>query len=261
MRNIKLIIQYDGTSYHGWQIQPAVVTVERVLLDRLEKIIGEKVKLSAAARTDSGVHARCQVINFETTSSIAPRRLKLALNSLLPEDIVVARASLAPGGFNARFSARARIYRYTILNRTFRSPLDSRYCYFFPYRVDLDAMNRAVKFLIGKHDFSSFQASFGKKRSKSARAIERSNSVRTIERLKLFSRAGFIYTDIQANGFLTYMVRIVMGTLLDVGRGKILPEDVKEILEAMDRQQAGPTLPAKGLCLMKVIYLANPDRK
>lgn len=245
MRNIKLIMQYDGTSYHGWQIQPAVLTVEEVLLDRLEKVIGEKVKLSAAARTDSGVHARCQVVSFKTTSSIPQERLRLALNSLLPEDIVVAKVSFAPDSFNARYSARARIYRYTILNRTFRSPFDLRYCYFFPYRVDIDAMDRGGRFLVGEHDFSSFQASCGRKRN---------NRVRTVEKLKLFSRAGFIYMDIQAGGFLTHMVRIIMGTLLDVGRGKILPEDVKKILEAKDRQKAGPTLSAKGLCLMKVVY-------
>ncbi len=246
MRNIKLVLQYDGTSYHGWQIQPDVVTVEGILLDGLEKVIGEKVKLSAAARTDSGVHARCQVVSFKTTSSIAAKRLKLALNGLIPRDIVVAKASGAAESFNARYSARARIYRYTILNRTFRSPFDSHYCYFFPYQVDLDAMKGAVKFLIGKHDFSSFQASFGKKGG--------SSSVRTVEKLKLFSRAGFVYMDIQANGFLTHMVRVIMGTLLDVGRGKILPEYVKRILEAKDRQKAGPTLPARGLCLMKVLY-------
>jgi tRNA pseudouridine38-40 synthase len=245
MRNIKLIIQYDGTCYHGWQIQPDVLTVEEVLLDRLEKIIGERVKLSAAARTDSGVHARCQVASFKTTSSILPERFSLALNGLLPEDIVVAKVSLAPDSFNARYSARARIYRYTILNRTFRSPFDSRHCYFFPYQVDLNAVNRAVKFLVGEHDFSSFQAGRGR---------ERVNRIRTVEKLKLFSRAGFIHVDIQADGFLTHMVRIVMGTLLDVGRGKILPEDVKEILKAKNRQKAGPTLPAKGLCLMKVVY-------
>ncbi len=246
MRNIKLVLQYDGTSYHGWQIQPDVVTVERVLLDGLEKVIGEKVKLSAAARTDSGVHARCQVVSFKTTSSIAPERLKLALNGVIPRDIVVARASEAAESFNARYSARARIYRYAILNRTFRSPFDSHYCYFFPYQVDLDAMKGAVKFLIGKHDFSSFQASFGKKGS--------SSSVRTVEKLKLFSRTDFVYMDIQGDGFLTHMVRIIMGTLLDVGRGKILPEDVKKTLEAKDRQKAGPTLSARGLCLMKVLY-------
>lgn len=245
MRNIKLVLQYDGTSYHGWQIQPDVVTVEGILLDGLEKVIGEKVKLSAAARTDSGVHARCQVVSFKTTSSIAPKRLKLALNGLIPRDIVVAKASEAAESFNARYSAMARIYRYAILNRTFRSPFDSHYCYFFPYQVDLDAMKGAVKFLIGKHDFSSFQASFGKKGR---------SSVRTVEKLKLFSRADFVYMDIQADGFLTHMVRVIMGTLLDVGRGKILPEDVKRILEAKDRQKAGPTLPARGLCLMKVLY-------
>lgn len=244
MHNIKLIIQYDGTSCHGWQVQPDVLTVQGILLDCLRKVIGEKVETSAGARTDSGVHARCQVANFKTTSSIHPKKLALALNSLLPKDIVIAKASYVPDSFNARYSARARKYRYTILNRTFRSPFDLRYCYFFPREIDVNSMNRAARFLVGLHDFSSFQASFGK----------RENSTRTIENIKLFSRAGFIYMDIQASGFLTHMVRIIIGTLLNAGTGKIPPEDVKRILEAEDREKAGPTLPAKGLCLMKILY-------
>jgi tRNA pseudouridine38-40 synthase len=244
MRNIKLVIQYDGTAYHGWQIQPEVVTVQEVLLDRLAKVIGERVKLSASARTDSGVHARCQVVNFKTDSLILPGRLILALNGLLPDDIVVAKASDLPDSFNARHSARSREYRYSILNRRFRSPFDLGHCYFVSYPVDVDAMKEGAGFLLGTHDFTSFESHSGK----------RDNPVRTVEKLNLFSRAGFIRLDIRANGFLTHMVRIVAGTLLDVGRGKILPEDIREILKARERQRAGPTLPAKGLCLMKVIY-------
>ena len=244
MRNIKLVIQYDGTSYHGWQIQPGVPTIQGVLLEALRKITGEKAKVYAAARTDSGVHARCQVVSFETASSLLPKRMQCALNSLLPEDIVVVKASRVSDGFHARYCARSRLYRYTMLNRKFRSPFSSGYCYFFPYAVDIDAMKDAAEFLVGEHDFSSFEARFGR----------REKSIRTIEKINIFSRAGFICTDIQANGFLTHMVRIVMGTLLDVGRGKTRPADIERILEAKDRQKAGATLPAKGLCLMKVTY-------
>ncbi len=244
MRNIKLVIQYEGTAYHGWQIQPEVITVQKVLLDGLAKIIGERVKLSASARTDSGVHARCQVVSFKTDSLILPGRLVRALNGLLPDDIVVVKASYCPDSFNARYSARSREYRYSILNRSFRSPFDLRHCYFVSYPVDVDAMKEGAGFFLGTHDFTSFESHFGK----------RDNPVRTVEKLNIFSRAGFIRLDIRANGFLTYMVRIVAGTLLDVGRGKILPGDIREILKARERQRAGPTLPSKGLCLMKVFY-------
>ena len=157
---------------------------------------------------------------------------------------MVAKASDRPDSFNARHSARSREYRYSILNRRFRSPFDLRHCYFFPYPVDLSAMKEGAGFLLGTHDFTSFESHSGK----------RDNPVRTVEKLNLFSRAGFIRLDIRANGFLTHMVRIVAGTLLDVGRGKILPGDIREILKAGERQRAGPTLSAKGLCLMKVIY-------
>ena len=244
MHNIRLVIQYDGTAYHGWQVQPGVITVEEVITDKLGRITGEKIKLSASARTDSGVHARCQVLNFRTDSAIPPGKLKLALNRLLPADIVAASASFAPYGFNARYNAKFRLYRYTILNRRLRSPFDLRYCYFFPYTIDTGIMRHAAKFLTGKHDFSSFQASFGK----------RKNCIRTVEEIKLFQRAGFIHMDICADGFLTHMVRIVMGTLLEAGRGKIPAEEIKKILNSKDRQKAGPTLPSRGLCLMKVVY-------
>ena len=244
MRNIKLVIQYDGTSYHGWQRQPDVITVESVLVASLEKIIGERVKLYAAARTDSSVHARFQVVNFKTANPILPHKLRFALNGLLPDDVVVAKVACVPDNFNARYDAKGKVYRYTILNREFRSPFDLRYCYFFPYPIDVVLMTRAAELLIGKHDFSSFQARFG----------ERKNPARTVRNVKIFSRAGFIYTDIQADGFLTHMVRIIMGTLLEAGRGKISPEDVKQILEGKDRSRAGPTLPPCGLCLMKVLY-------
>lgn len=244
MPNIKLVIQYDGTAYHGWQIQPDVVTVERILRDKLKVIMRKDVKLFAAARTDSGVHARCQVVNFGTDKCIPPEKLQMALNRLLPKDIVVITSTLVSESFNARRSARSRLYRYTVLNRKFRSPFDLKYCYFFPYVLDLDTMKKGAGFLLGTYDFTSFESCSGR----------RDVHIRTVKKLNLFSRAGFIHFDIQANGFLTHMVRIIMGTLLNVGRGKILPEDVVKILDAKDRRKAGPTLPARGLCLMKVIY-------
>ena len=243
MRNVRLIIEYDGAPYHGWQVQPEKETVQGVLQEKLKIFLHEKAALKVAGRTDSGVHASGQAANFKTNSELAPEKIQKALNSLLPQAIVIREVSYVPDEFDARASALSRLYRYSILNRGFRSVFLDRFTYFYPYSLRVSLIRKASGYLTGKHDFSSFCRG------------RHQNPVKTITGIKISSdREGLIYIDIEANAFLTNMVRIIAGTLLEAGRGRIASERLKDILEAKDRKLAGPTLPAKGLCLMKVIY-------
>lgn len=244
MRNIKLTIEYDGTGYHGWQRQPRSATVQETIEKALAKVLQEKVKLIGASRTDAGVHARGQTANFKTKSEIPLRNLRAALNSLLLDDIVIKSCLRTRDRFHARYSAKSKLYRYAILNRALSSPFLRKYAYFFPHPLDVQAMKKAAKHLIGRHDFSSFRGT----------ATGRDSCTRTVKKLTVTSRNNFIHIDMEADGFLYNMARTVAGTLLEVGRGKIIPQDIKKILKARDRRQAGPTLPPHGLCLVKVKY-------
>ncbi len=244
MRNIKLTIEYDGTDYHGWQRQPRSATVQETIEKALARVLQEKVNLIGASRTDAGVHARGQAANLKTKSRIPLKNLKAALNSLLLEDIVIKSCLRAMDDFHARYGAKGKFYRYTILNRALSSPFVRKYAYFFPHPLDTQAMKKAAKHLVGRHDFSSFRGT----------GTMRKNCIRTVKKLTVTSRNNFIYIDMEANGFLYNMARTVAGTLLEVGRGKISPQDIKKILQAKDRRRAGPTLPAHGLCLVRVKY-------
>ena len=244
MPNIKLTIEYDGGSYHGWQRQPDSATVQETIEKALAKVLQEKVNLIGASRTDAGVHARGQVANLKTESKIPLRNLKAALNSLLPEDIVIKSCLRVGDDFHARYGAKSKFYRYTILNRPLSSPFVRKYVYFFPHPLDTQAMKKAAKHLVGRHDFSSFRGT----------GTMRKNCIRTIKKLRVTSRNNFIYIDMEADGFLYNMARTVAGTLLEVGRRKISPQDIKKILQAKDRRRAGSTLPPHGLCLVKVKY-------
>jgi len=243
MRNIKLILQYDGSRYHGWQVQPGRPTVCGTLLRRLRIILNEDISLSASSRTDSGVHARCQVANFKTAAPIPVKNLRRALNGLLPDDIVCRGASVVPDKFNARFAVSRR-YRYTIRNSSCKYPFDIPYSYFHPRALDAGLMKESSLHLLGPHDFSAFHSSAG----------EKINRVRNIINIDVVKRGGYVYIDVEADGFLTHMVRIIAGTLLEAGRGRFSPSDIKKILAGRDRRNAGPTLPARGLCLMRVKY-------
>lgn len=266
MRNIKLTIAYDGTNYAGWQVQkvkskaPArggsafggknqkLKTVQETIEKALEKILQEKVKLTASGRTDSGVHAIGQVANFKTDSRLFPDNIQKALNSCLPKDIVVKKVEDVALEFHARYNATSKSYRYTILNSRFRSPFDRHYAAFIPYSLDIQSMQDAAVHLVGRHDFRSFQAKAGE-----------SNSTRTIKSLSVKKRGRFIYIDIEADGFLYNMVRNIVGTLIEVGRGKLGANDVMKILKAKKRSLAGPTAPPEGLCLVKVRYTQNKN--
>ena len=243
-RNIKLTLEYDGEDYHGWQRQPQVITIQGTIEEALAKILQEKVNLIGAGRTDAGVHARGQVANFKTKSSIPLKNLKAALNSLLPGDIVVRHAVQVPNDFHARYHAKSKSYCYTILNAPLPSPFHRKYAYFFPHPLDKAAMKRAAKLLVGGHNFSSFRGT----------GTARENCLRKVKRLRILTEKELIRLDMEADGFLYNMVRIIAGTLLEVGRGKMAAGEVKRILRAKDRRQAGPTLPAQGLCLVKVKY-------
>jgi len=253
MRNIKLVIEYDGTNYNGWQIQHHNVTksprqksktIQETIEKALCKILQEKVKLIGSGRTDSGVHARAQAANFSTSCEIPADKLLKGLNGLLPDDIVITAVQEVGLAFHSRYSAKSKKYRYTILNRGYPSAVERNFCYFYSYPLDLKSMARAAKYLRGRHDFSAFRSS-GKKGS---------SSIRTIVEISVTKEGDFVYIDVEADGFLYNMARSIAGTLLEVGRGKISHSDVKSILFKRNRALAGPTAPAKGLCLLAVRY-------
>jgi tRNA pseudouridine38-40 synthase len=245
VRNIKLTIEYDGTSYHGWQIQPGLRTIQGTMREQIARITQGKVNLIGAGRTDARVHALGQVVNFQTESTLDLTALQRGLNSLLPPDIVVKGAEEVEEGFHARFSARSKVYEYHILNQPYPSALLRDYAWFIHDELDLSSMRKCGKLLIGSHDFSSFRASGDESR----------HSMREVIRLEIERRKGnVVVIAIEANAFLREMVRIIVGTLVDVGRGKTSVSEFKEIFEAHDRRRAGMTAPAHGLFLVEVKY-------
>jgi len=251
MHNFKLQIEYDGRHYYGWQVQNgkkvsyrANKTIQHVLEQVLKKILQENIKLTVAGRTDSGVHALSQVANFKSSSKMPLARLRWAINCLLPEDIKVTRIQNVGLDFNSRFCAKSKIYRYTILNRKYSSPLSAARVYFFHHPLDVRLMRSEAKFLLGRHNFKAFQAAEARQR----------NPVRTVKRVKIVKDKDFLYIDIEADSFLYNMVRNIAGTLLEIGRGRFPKGSMRRILKSGDRSLAGPALPAKGLCLVKVKY-------
>jgi len=245
-RNLKLEIEYNGRNYCGWQVQPNTKkkSIQGVIEKALGKILGEKVKLIVSGRTDAGVHALAQVANFHTRSKIPLDKLKLGMNGFLPQDIKISGMKEESSDFHSRFSSKAKIYRYTILNRAYSSPLMKDIVFFYPHYLDLRLMRRESRVLLGRHNFRSFQASLGKER----------NPVKTIKRLVITKNKDMIYIDIEADGFLYNMVRNIVGTLIEIGRGRFAEGSLKKILRLKDRRLAGQTVPASGLCLLKVRY-------
>ncbi len=252
MRTIRLTLQYDGTNYAGWQVQENAVTVQESLEKALSTVLREKVRAAGASRTDSGVHALGQVAAFRTDNGIASPKLQRSLNGILPPDIRVKEVAEAEERFNPRY-AREKTYRYAFACGGVLSPFQRRFAWHIHETLDLEVMQAAARSLVGKHDFSSFVAAGGADKS----------HVRTIFSLE-FGKGGIISTcedddhifhfDISANGFLYKMARNIIGTLIEVGRGKIPAENMAAILESKDRTAAGPTAPAHGLCLVSVVY-------
>jgi len=246
-RNIKLEIEYDGTNYCGWQIQKrhqVTKSIQETIEKPLRKILQEKIRLIASGRTDAGVHAKGQVANFHTNSQIPLKKLQVALNSLLPPDIAIKNAREVNSNFHSRFNAKSKLYRYTILNNAQRSAFLRNTAYLYPYSLNLKLMRSESEMLLGEHNFKAFQASDKKERS----------AIRTIKNLKIRKGKGLIYIDIEADGFLYNMARNIIGTLIEIGRGRFRKGDLEKILQAKDRKLAGPTAPARGLCLLRVKY-------
>lgn len=247
MRNIKLVVAYDGTNYHGFQEQrgTGLPTVQETLEKCLAHLAGRRVQVIGAGRTDAGVHARGQVVNFDAAGWPIPvERIPLAMNGMLPGDIVVNCAEEVPGDFHARFSARSKTYRYSIWNDRFPSPFYRLYSSFLPVPLDVEAMSAAAVHLLGRHDFKCFQAA----------GATVKNTVRTLWRADIRREGPLIHFVFTGNGFLYNMVRIMVGTLVQVGTGKTPPERVKLVLASRDRNEAGPTMPPQGLCLEQVEY-------
>ncbi len=244
MKNIKLILEFDGTDYCGWQRQKNAMTVQERLENAIKVLTGEEIAVIGCSRTDSGVHAKGFVANFNTASNIPPERYREAINAKLPEDIVVLHSCEVPMSFHSRYSAKGKTYCYTILNSSVRSPLMRKYSYLVKGRLDINSMERAAESFIGTHDFTAFKSTGSSVKT----------SVRTISDLSITCQEKFIKIYATADGFLYNMVRIIVGTLIDVGRGKTKPESIKDIIELKNRMDAGICVPPEGLTLEKVYY-------
>ncbi len=245
VRNIKLLIEYDGTNYLGWQVQPKGSTIQGTLEDKLGLLTGEPVRLFGSGRTDSGVHAFGQVAHFKTRSQMDVRTIQRALNSLLPPDIVIRKVEAVDEDFHARRHSKSKVYEYRILNRNLRSAFHREYAWYIPQKLNFTEMKRASQSLIGEHDFSAFR-SVGSPTRTTVRRVVRAEWKR--------GREGFIRFEIEANGFLKQMVRAIVGTLVEVGKDKMNSAGFRKILESKDRKKAGPTAPARGLFLKEVKY-------
>lgn len=243
-RNIKLIIAYDGSSYHGWQRQPGADTIQEQVETAIEKLTGQKISITGASRTDSGVSALGQVANFRIDSPIPTGNFAGALNASLPDEIAVCAAEEADDFFEAISCAKGKLYRYTICTSPIRPVMKIRRCWHYPYQLDAGQMDKAAKLIVGTRDFKSF-ASAGDTRQ---------NSVRTVTRCDVAARSDGLEIEVEGDGFLYNMVRNITGTLVEVGRGRWVPEKITEIIEAKDRTAAGPLAPAQGLCLVRIDY-------
>ncbi len=245
MRRIKLVVAYDGTAYQGWQVQPGAPTIEGELNKALTNLLKEDIKVIGASRTDSGVHALCNVAVFDTSTRIPAEKIPYALNRYLPEDIKIQNSLEVAADFHPRRCNSRKTYEYRILNREFSLPTKRLYAHFTYVPLDVEKMKQAALFLLGEHDFKSFCSV----------ASMAETTVRTVYQLTVEKLEDEIVIRISGSGFLYNMVRIIVGTLMEVGRGNLIPEQMAEILEAKDRQAAGPTAPANGLTLVKYEFL------
>jgi tRNA pseudouridine38-40 synthase len=244
-RNIKIILEYDGTRYHGWQRQANGLTVQEILEDGISTITQEDTTVAGSGRTDAGVHAMNQVANFRTNSDIKEIGLLRGINSILPWDVVVKELAEVDASFHARYNAKSKTYMYQIYRGDVRSALYRNYAWFIHETLDIERMQEAARLLLGTFDFSSFCAANC--------GIE--NHVRTVMSVNIVvDHRGMVKFCIEANGFLKYMVRNIVGTLADVGRGKLPSAEFRRIVEAKDRKQASQTAPAHGLFLKEVKY-------
>ena len=245
LRNIKLTLEYDGSRFFGFQRQKDPPTIQEALERSLTRLFGCPMKIAGAAgRTDAGVHAEAQVVNFKTDAALPLKKIQQALNAFLPKEIAVKKVEEVSPDFHARYDACWKTYRYRILNSDTRSPLLNGRVWLYPHRLNLSRMRKAARVVVGRHDFKIFQAAGSNARS----------SVRQIRRLKIEKQGEQIHFAVEADGFLYHMVRSLVGTLLEVGRGRLSLEDFSKILKHRRRLLAGPTVPAHGLTLQSVTY-------
>jgi len=242
MRVIRLTLAYDGTDFSGWQRQPRVRTVQGEVEQALARIAGKKIPVAGAGRTDAGVHARGQAASFRSDLRLEDRELRRALNSILPGDVRVISARTVAAEFHARKSARSKVYRYRIINSHLVSPFDFRYALKWSGPLDVERMAEAARLFERKADFTAFSSN---------RLLQ---PVRRVMRSELKKRGREITYTIEADGFLRYMVRTIVGTLIEAGRGRVEPRAIEDFFAGKKRTLASPTAPAKGLCLIKVVY-------
>jgi tRNA pseudouridine38-40 synthase len=249
MRYFKLTIAYDGTDFHGWQIQANKPTIQGEIVNVLQRLAQEKIVLHAAGRTDAGVHALGQVASFRTQSALSAQEFQRALNALLPPTIRIAGAEEVGPDFNARWSALGKTYRYRLYRGKVVPPTIWRYVLHYPFPLNEDAMRDAAARFVGIHDFASFAASTGSEEDDKERSTER--EIYSTELLRSADNEELVFT-VKGRSFLRYMVRKMVGTLLDVGRGRLSPEDIDRLFELRDRSKSGPTVPPQGLVMAEV---------
>lgn len=243
-KRILLVVAYDGTNYHGWQAQDNAITVEGELNKALSQLLKTNIEVIGASRTDAGVHALCNLAVFDSEMNIPADKYAYALNQMLPEDIKVRKSMEVEADFHPRKRKISKTYRYVFTSEEFPNPLKTRYASFTYYKLDTDLMSQGAKHLLGEHDFTSFCSVNGTALS----------NVRTIDDINIYRNGTDINIEVTGNGFLYNMVRIIAGTLMEVGRGKIAPEKIKDILEGQDRTLAGLTAPACGLTLVDIKF-------
>jgi tRNA pseudouridine38-40 synthase len=249
MQNIKLTIAYDGSAFHGWQFQPGVPTIQGALNDAASKITQEKIIVHGASRTDTGVHALGQVGHFKTHSTVSTLEFQRAFNALLPPAIRIVAAEQVGMDFHARWQSRGKTYRYRIYRGRVLPPFEYRRALHFPWPLDEDAMTEAARRFEGEHDFTSFAASSGSEEDDRDR-----NMVRLVYSSKIAREGDEIVYVVRGKSFLRYMVRKLVGTLLEAGKGRLAPDDIAQLFEARDRTQSGPTVPPEGLYLVSIEY-------
>ena len=247
MRYFKLTIAYDGTDFHGWQAQSSKPTIQGEIVGVLRQLTQEKILLQGTGRTDAGVHALGQIASFRTQSSLSAGDFHRALNALLPPSIRIVKAEEVGPTFSARFSARGKVYRYRIYRGRVLPPMLWRYVLYYPFPLDEDAMRDAAARFVGVHDFTSFAASTGSEEDDKERVMDR--EIFSTELVRSSDNEELVFT-VHGRSFLRYMVRKMVGTLLDVGRGKLKPEDIDRLFEVRDRSKSGPTVPAHGLWMI-----------
>jgi len=249
MRYLKLTIAYDGTDFHGWQIQSGKPTIQGEIVGILRRLTQENIAIHGAGRTDAGVHALGQVASFRTHTALSTGDLQRALNALLPPAIRIVAVEETGPDFNARWSARAKTYRYRLYRSKVVPPMIWRYVLHYPFPLDEDKMRDAVARFVGMHDFASFAASTGSEEDDKERSTVR--EIHSAELARTADGEELVFS-VRGRSFLRYMVRKMVGTLLDVGRGRLVPEDIDRLYELKDRSKSGPTVPAQGLCMVSV---------